>query len=439
MHDHILGGKSFVQRVAILWSGKLAFSPLLDMLNGEGSGSVCIQETHIVLSNVDDNQSGASLDGVRVVDLSRLLPGPFCSGILADHGASVTVIEAPRFRNDSVIVDVPMVQRNKRHMAVDLKHEAGREIFMRLAAAADVILEAFRPGVVRDLGVDYDTVKVLNPRIIYCSLSGYGQYGPLAKKAVHDLNCVAYAGVLDLLRDSQGTPIEPGLPLAGLIGSLYAAIGILLALQARNVTGAGQYIDVSMSDSLMSLLALPLAEAHSAATHASTQAQPPGAHARPYYRSYRTKDARYLAVGALEKHLWKQLCEKLNCPFYTDKQHDGEAAEEIAQYFEHAFAQRDLDEWLAVFSDANDCVAPVLSGAELLEDKHAAARGMLYRTPSGAPQPGIAVKLGATPGSVRRPGYRFGEHTKEILVELGYTEREIAELVATGTVWAPAV
>ncbi|MGC8906409.1 MAG: CaiB/BaiF CoA transferase family protein [Desulfomonilaceae bacterium] len=392
-----------------------------------------------VLNEMDVNHMQAALHGLRVVDLSRLLPGPFCSAILADYGASVTVIEAPRFRDNSVIVDVPMVQRNKRHMAVDLKHQAGREIFMRLAAEADVILEAFRPGVVQDLRVDYDSVKELNPRIIYCSLSGYGQYGPLAKKAVHDLNCVAYAGVLDLLRDSQGAPIEPGIPLAGLVGSLYAVIGVLLALHARSTTGAGQYIDVSMSDSLASLLALPLAEAHRAATDARAEARRTGAAPRPYYRCYRTKDGRYLAVGALEKHLWKQLCEKLERPFYADKQHDKGAAEEIAQYLEHAFAQRDLDEWLAVFSDPNDCVAGVFSGAELLEDEHAAARKMLYRAPNGAPQPGIALKFSATPGSVRTPPYRFGEHTREILGELGYTERAIVELAAAGTVWAPDI
>ncbi len=392
-----------------------------------------------MLNRADSNQGVAALHGLRVVDLSRLLPGPFCSAILADYGASVTVIEAPRFRNDSVIVKVPMVRRNKRHMALDLKHEAGRTIFMKLAAAADVILEAFRPGVVRDLCVDYDRVKEVNPGIIYCSLSGYGQYGPMANKAVHDLNCVAYAGVLDLLRDGQGSPIEPGVPLAGLVGSLYAAVGILIALQARHTTGAGQHIDVSMSDSLMSLLALPLAEAHQATSHSGAEAQPVGAGAQPYYRCYRTKDSRHLAVGALEKHLWKQLCEKLNCPFYADKQHDREAAKEIAQYFEKAFAQRELEEWLGVFSDANDCVAPVLSGTELIEEKHAVARKMLYRACNGVPQPGIALKLSAAPGSVRSSAYRFGEHTREILSELDYTEREIAELMAAGTVWAPTV
>jgi len=387
--------------------------------------------------SVPSPDAPSALEGIQVLDLSRLLPGPFCSTILADHGASVTVIEAPWFRNGSVIAAIPMVQRNKRHIALDLKQDAGRRIFMKLAAKADVIIEAFRPGVVRGLGVDYEEVKSLNPRIIYCSLSGYGQYGPLAKKAVHDLNCMAFSGVLDLLRDAQDAPIEPGIPFAGLVGSLSATVGILIALQARHTTGSGQYIDVSMSDALISLLALPLANLYKAASNIDSTGNRERSRVRPFYRSYRTKDNRYLTVGALEKHLWEQLCHKLGCPSYAQRQHDEDAAEEIGQYLEHTFGRRSLDEWMATFNDADDCVAPVLSGSELLEESHVKAREMLYLSPDGAPQPGIALKLTSTPGRITTSEYKFGEHTGEILIELGYDERNIAELAACGTVWGP--
>lgn len=388
-------------------------------------------------ASTSTSSSKGGLQGIRVLDLSRLLPGPFCSTILADHGASVTVIEAPRFRNSSVIVTVPMVRRNKRHIALDLKQDKGREIFLSLASKADVILEAFRPGVVRELGVDYDSVREINPEIIYCSLSGYGQYGPLAKKAVHDLNCMAFSGVLDLLRDAQCTPIEPGIPFAGLIGGLSAALGILIALQARHSTRVGQYIDVSMSDALISLLALPLANAYHSELQSESGRGMEGWRVRPFYRSYRTKDDRYLTVGALEKHLWEQICLKLGCPHYIDRQHDKDAAEEIVEYLERTFAQRNLDEWMTMFNDADDCVAPVLSGYELLEHSHVAAREMLYLSSNGAPQPGVALKLSATPGNVSRSEYRFGEHSREILIELGYQEQDIVALAESGIVWGP--
>ncbi len=400
---------------------------------------MCIQKINEHLISAKQNKARGALEGIRVLDLSRLLPGPFCSTILADHGATVTVIEAPQFRNSSVIASVPMVQRNKRHVAVDLKQDAGREIFMKLASKADVILEAFRPGVVRNLRVDYESITRLNPRIIYCSLSGYGQYGPLAKKAVHDLNCMAFSGVLDLLRDANHVPIEPGIPFAGLIGGLSAALGILIALQARHATGVGQYIDISMSDALISLLALPMANAYQPDKASDYRDFSEVSRNRPFYRSYRTKDNRYITVGALEKHLWLQFCTKLGCPFYAEKQEDKEVAEEIVQYLEHTFRQRNLEEWMVIFNDADDCVAPLLSGYELIEQSHVAAREMLYVSSSGVPQPGIAVKLTATPGSIRNPEYRFGEHTREILMELGYDEREVAILAASGTVWGPDI
>jgi len=366
-----------------------------------------------------------ALDGVRVLDLSRLLPGPFCSTILADHGASVIVVEAPRFRDSSVIGSVPMVQRNKRHLSLDLRHQAGREIFITLASASDVLLEAFRPGVVRDLGVHYEAIREINPGIIYCSLSGYGQTGGLSRKAVHDLNCVAYAGILDLFRDSQGAPIEPGVPLAGLTGSLYAAIGILLALYCRSETGKGQFIDASMCDGLISLLALPL----SGGGRTSSVSHP------PYYRTYGTRDGRHITVGALESHLWKHLCRKLGCPEFSSKQHDLDFSGEIGQRLEMIFSSRTLQEWTDLFDEDDDCVAPVLAGNELCRQEHVNSREMIRCGPQDIPEPGIAIKLSETPGSIRHPAYHFGQHSAEILRELGYSDPAIKRLAGEGAVW----
>jgi crotonobetainyl-CoA:carnitine CoA-transferase CaiB-like acyl-CoA transferase len=375
-----------------------------------------------------------ALDGIRVLDLSRLLPGPFCSTILGDHGASVIVVEAPRFRERSVIGSVPMVRRNKRHLALNLREEEGREIFMSLAAISDVVLEAFRPGVVCDLGVDYSAVQKINPGIIYCSLSGYGQTGPLSGKAVHDLNCVAYAGILDLFRDPEGNPVEPGVPLAGLTGSLYAAIGILLALVSRHATGKGQFIDTSMCDGLVSFLALPL----SALRNSSRLPEGRGSARRPpapYYRAYRTMDGRHITLGALEGHLWEHFCHKVGCPEYIDKQHDHEFADVISRHLETIFGARKFQEWVDLFDEDDDCVAPVLSGPELSKQAHIQSRGMIRLNPDGVSEPGIPIKLSETPGNIRRPAYRFGEHSQEILRELGYSEPAIRGLVAEHIVW----
>lgn len=374
-----------------------------------------------------------ALDGLKVIDLSRLFPGPFCTAILADHGADVTVLEAPRFRDKSIIGDVPMLRRNKRHMSVDLKHPDGRSIFLRMVKDADVVVEGYRPGVAETLGVDYQTVSQVNPRIVYCSLTGYGQDGPLATKAGHDLNLMALAGMLDLTRDERGWPVMPNFPVAGLAGSVYGVIGILMALHARERTGRGQRVDSSMTDGLLSQLALPLA-------HLASGSVLPGrvdSSARevyPCYRVYETRDQRYLSVGPLERHLWEKLCVKLGCPAYGPLQFDPDYRAEIADHLEKLFKTRDLAHWLDLLDEPDDCVAPVVNVSELANVEHFVSRGMIDTT-GGAPQPGVAPKLSDTPGKIRRPPYRFGTHTREILEELGYTGDEIGAMEEGGVVW----
>ena len=197
-----------------------------------------------------------ALAGIRVLDLSRLLPGPFCSMILADHGAEVIALEDGTRETGEIFFNG--VNRNKRHISLNLKTEAGKAIFFKLARRADIILEGFRPGVVKRLGVDYEAVKAINPGIIYCSITGYGQTGPLKDAVGHDVNYLSHAGILDLMGDADRPPSIPGIQLADIAGgAMNAALGILLALAARQRTGEGQYIDISMTDGLAGFLILP--------------------------------------------------------------------------------------------------------------------------------------------------------------------------------------
>ena len=376
-----------------------------------------------------------ALDGLIVLDLSRLLPGRFCTTLLADHGADVIAVEAPLFRNDSLLGEVPMVMRNKRHLSLDLKSAAGREIFFKLARDADVLVEGFRPGVAERLGVGYGSLRGRNGRIIYCSMTGYGQDGPLSTKAGHDLNYMAASGMLDMVRDREEVPIMPNFQMAGLSGSLYATMGILLALAARERTGQGQYIDVSLTDGLVSLLAMPLAFTFS-------QQRLPG---RPSnrsrdsfacYRVYKTRDEEFLSVGPLEPHLWTGLCTRLGCPQYAGFQYDLDRQAEITEHLERLFQTRALQEWLEILNHPDDCVAPVMRVEDLPRDPHLAAREMIRCSGNGIPEPGIAPKLSETPGGFRRPAYRFGEHTREILTQLGYEVGDIRRLEQEGVIWS---
>jgi crotonobetainyl-CoA:carnitine CoA-transferase CaiB-like acyl-CoA transferase len=376
-----------------------------------------------------------ALDGLKVVDLNRLLPGSFCTTILADHGADVVVVEAPAFRRDAVLGHVPMVMRNKRHMSLDLKAEQGKEAFFRLVSGADVLVEGFRPGAAERLGVAFGALRSLNPRLVYCSLTGYGQTGPLAMKAGHDLNYMAAAGMLDLIRDRNGVPIMPNFQMAGLSGSLYAAVGILLALAARERTGLGQHVDAAMTDGLLSLLAVPLSFTFSG-ERLPGRIDNDSTAWFACYRCYETRDGEYLSVGPLEPYLWGKLCRKLGCPEFEPLQYEVDRQEAIAVRLEQIFRTRNLDDWLSLLADPDDCVAPVTRVKHLPADPHFAARRMVSHSKDRTPVPGIAPLLSGTPGEYRRPEYEFGQHTLEILAELGYTGAEIVRMEKDGVAWS---
>jgi crotonobetainyl-CoA:carnitine CoA-transferase CaiB-like acyl-CoA transferase len=370
-----------------------------------------------------------ALDGITVIDLSRLLPGPYCSMILADHGARVIAVEDKRFLADGLFFN--LINRNKEHMSLNLKTEKGQEIFYRLIEKADVLLEGFRPGVVDRLGVDYESVRRVNPNIVYCSITGYGQNGPFRDRVGHDANYLSYAGVLDLIGEKDRPPSIPGVQIADIAGGgMNAAIGILLALLARQNTGKGQYIDISMTDGMVGFLPAALF------FRQLTGQEPKRAdgllsHRYACYNIYEPADCRYLSIGAVENRFWKQLCDTLGVPEYAPLQYDDQRRQEIQQYMRKTFRQKTLDEWDAILGDLDICWGKIQSTREVLEDPLFLQREAVVeiegRDGKISKTLGVTVKLSETPGSVRTPPVDFGESTAAVLQELGYTVENIRE------------
>jgi len=361
------------------------------------------------------------LDGVRVLDLSRLYPGPYCSMILADFGADVLCIEDRRFEHEP---RMPSTMRNKRHMELNLKSEAGLEVFHELARDADVVLEGFRPGVADRLGVGYEALRALNPRLVYCAITGYGQSGPSRDLVGHDLNYLALAGLLEQTGHAPDeAPAIPGTQIADVAaGGMNAALGILLALQARERSGEGQYVDISMTDGVLGMMGYaasftwmggePLRRGDSMLTGHF-----------PWYRVYRCADGRYLSIGAVEARFWKPLCEHFGVPDWAPLQYDEAKRPEMHAFFEARFAEKTRDEWASELAPIEVCMAPVLDPEEALGSEHARARDLVAEIEvDGAPLKVLAptIKLSATPGRVETRPPRFGEHTAEVLQQLGH-------------------
>jgi crotonobetainyl-CoA:carnitine CoA-transferase CaiB-like acyl-CoA transferase len=370
--------------------------------------------------------SGA-LAGIKVIDLSRMLPGPYCSMILADHGARVIAIEHKRFMADDLLISP--VNRNKEHMSLNLKTEEGREIFFRLAKHADIVMEGFRPGVTKGLGIDYETLKKVNQRIIYCSITGYGQDGPYRNMAGHDVNYLSLSGVLDLIGEKDGPPSIPGIQIADLAGGgMNAAIGILLALVARERTGKGQYIDISMTDGMVGLLPIPL-HLFQRDGHVPSRSDTMLSHRYACYNVYETADGRYVSIGAVENRFWQNLCTLLGVPEYGPLQYDENQREIILEFFRKAFKERTLDEWVKVLGDKDICWGKVQDLVEALNDSLFFDRDMVGQIEDRNGQVvtvlGIPIKLSDTPGSIRSAPVGFGESTQKILEELGYAQTDV--------------
>jgi crotonobetainyl-CoA:carnitine CoA-transferase CaiB-like acyl-CoA transferase len=399
---------------------------------------------------------GLPLEGVRVLDLSRLLPGGFCSLLLADFGADVLKVEdtgagdyvrwAPPFHAgadpSAASALFLALNRGKRSIRIDLKTDEGREVLLRLARDADVLLESFRPGVLDRLGVGYETLRAENPGLVYCAITGYGQDGPFRDRAGHDLNYLARVGLLGLSGDADGAPTQAAGQIADLGGgALMAAFGILAALRERDRSGEGQLVDVAMADGALSWLAMVAARYFADGTAPERGGLELGG-ALLCYRPYRCADG-WVALGALEPKFWQAWCRGVGREDLIDRQFDppGSGAH---REVEAEFARRTRDEWEAFNAEHDCCLEPVLGLDEALDSELVRARGMVAELDQpGAEAPvrllGVPVKLSRTPGDAARgPGPSLGADTDDVLAALGYSGDEIERLKAAGAVAGPA-
>ncbi len=374
------------------------------------------------------NIKGA-LTGIKVIDISRLYPGPFCSMILADHGAEVIAIEDKKFQTDGLFLS--NLYRNKKHICLNLKKKKGLEAFFKLIEHADVVIEGFRPGIATKLGVGYKDVCEVNPEIIYCSITGYGQKGPLKDRAGHDVNYLSIAGVLDLIGYEGMPPVIPGIQIADIVGALYATIGILMALWSRSITGKGQYIDISMSDCVLSLTSLLILFKRIKGEKLQ-RGNMLLSHGYACYNTYETKDGRAIALGALEPRFWKKICLYFGCEEFIPLQYNRKRRRELIEYFKERFKQKTLEEWKRELKEVDGCWSPVLTLDEALEHPLFKEREMslLYPDESGqlTHTLGTPIKLSDTPGGIKSPPVNFGKDTESILKELGYREEEFEDI-----------
>lgn len=368
------------------------------------------------------------LQSIRVLDLSRLLPGPFCTMLLADFGAEVIKIEAPDLGDyarqyepkiDENSVMFHSLNRNKKSVTLDLKTDEGKDQFFQMVGKADVVVESFRPGVMKRLGLDFPVLEKINPRLIYCAISGYGQTGPYAEMPGHDINYISYAGLLKLMGEKDGKPIVPAVQVADLAGGAYPAVtGILLALLEREKSGKGQFIDISMMDGVISLLQSTLPN-YLMKNIPSKRGEQMLSGGLACYEVYQTKDGRWLAVGALEMKFWRVFCQKIGKPEWIALLNEQDEVQyKLKHDIQNVIYTKTLEEWMDIFDDAEACVSPVLNFAELVNHPQVQARKMFEAIEQdGIPVKhiGIPIKLSRTPGKIRAAAPKLGEHTEYYL------------------------
>jgi len=398
------------------------------------------------------------LEGITILDLTRLAPGPYCTMILADLGADVIKIEEPgpptgrRAEQAAGLPTVPpprygvsrhspfwALNRNKKNIGLNLKHEGARQIFYQLAERVDVLVEEFRPGVAKRLGIDYETLQPRNPRLIYCAVTGYGHTGPYRDMVGHDINYIAMAGCLGIIGPKDGPPIIPHNIIADFAGGgMHGAIGVLAALMARERTGRGQFVDIAMADGVYSQLVSHLS------TYFATGLVPRRGEtlldgAAPYYQVYETRDGKWISIGSIEPWFYANLCKTLGREDLLPYEFaEGEKREEIRQTFREIFKTKTRDEWFELLTQRDICVGKVYDLDETEADPHLCAREMVVEIEhpelGKVKQVGISVKLSDTPGQIRFLAAPLGAHTEEILTGLGLTQERIAELRAAGAV-----
>ncbi|MFI8744198.1 CaiB/BaiF CoA transferase family protein [Pseudomonas sp. NPDC077186] len=384
------------------------------------------------------------LSSLKILDFSTLLPGPFASLLLADLGAEVLRVESPT-RMDLVRVLPPhdggtstshaYLNRNKRAIALDLKRPEALEVVKKLVGEYDIVLEQFRPGVMDKLGVGYEALKAINPRLIYVSITGYGQSGPYKDRAGHDINYLALAGLASYTGRRDSGPLPLGVQLADIAGgSLHGVIGLLAAVVQRQVTGLGQQVDVSMTDCAFSLHAMAGAGYLGAGVEPDMENQ--ALNGGSFYDYYRTRDGRWLSVGSLEPQFMQQFCQAIGRPELaarglSPKPEDQRA---LKREIEIEFERRDFADWCQRFAALDACVEPVLPLSEAVEHPQIKARGLVTEVPrDGLPaqrQLACPLKFSAGLPAPRHIGAAVGAHTDEVLGELGYSAEQIAALRA---------
>jgi crotonobetainyl-CoA:carnitine CoA-transferase CaiB-like acyl-CoA transferase len=393
----------------------------------------------------------AALDGVRILDLSRLLPGGFASLLLADLGADVIKVEdtgmgdyvrwAPPYYGDESHQQLGTrsalylaLNRGKRSIRLDLKSEAGRDAFLRLAADADVVLESFRPGVLDKLGVGYERLRETNPRIVYCAITGYGLDGPNVTRAGHDTNYLALNGLLGLTGAADGPPVSSAGQVADLGGGgLMAVFGILAALVERQRSGEGQLVDVSMTDGALSWLAM-VAAAFLNDGRVPRRGSEMLNGGVACYLPYECADG-WVSCGALEPKFWQAFCAGNERPDLLEHQFASPGSPGHAAVAD-VFRSRTKADW-AAFNDEHDCcVEPVLDLDEALDSELVRAREMVVEVEQPELGPvrllGHPVKFARTPADPTRPAPALGEHTEQVLREAGLADDEIAALLSAG-------
>ena len=398
-----------------------------------------------------------ALEDIKILDMSGLAPGALCTMLLGDLGAEVLKVEStipsplagggpsPKGEERREEAAYFALNRNKKSIALNLKSEAGQQIFYRLAQQADVVVEGYRPGVVKNLGVDYDTISKLNPGIVYCSLSGYGQDGPYRSFAGHDINYISFGGALGLIGPREGSPVVPLNLVGDFAGaSLYGVIGILVALMARNKTGKGQYVDIAYMDGVVSLMGFfAMDYFRSGIVPRRGESVINGAY--PFYGVYETKDGGYISIGCIEPHFWENLCRLLGKEDYipynvghSNLEPKDKKWKEISSDLKQVFLTKTRDEWFDLMIQKDIPVGKVYGLDEVFSDPQVLHRQMLLEVEHPAlgkfKQAGIAPKLSQTPGKVRTLSPLLGEHSEEILRELGYSQGDIENLRQEGVI-----
>ncbi|MBP1761077.1 MAG: L-carnitine dehydratase/bile acid-inducible protein [Firmicutes bacterium] len=385
------------------------------------------------------------LQGIKILDITANLAGPFCTQILGDFGAEIIKVEDirggdPSRNNPPFLGDEGanffVVNRNKKSLALNFRSDEGKKLFKELAAKCDVVVDSFRPGYMKKLGLDYENLRSVNPRLIYCSMTAYGQEGPMANAASHDANILSLSGITGLTGDGTEKPQLTGAQLGGLAGgSLNAVIAILLAVIHRDKTGQGQFCDVSMLDGSLAFLCNVLGFQSGFGEEVRVFSGQTA-----FYNIYETKDGGYLSLAAIEHKFWKIFCEVIGRPDLLETHWDIPAQEKMKQEVAAIMLTRTRDEWMQIFSGTDSCVTPVISMDEVCEQAWVKDRDMIYTLPnfreSGMDLKivGQPIKLSETPAEVKTEFPGLGEHGEEILASIGYSQEQIEAFRRQGIV-----